>query len=167
MPCLAFNGGKAVKTVHHPTPTPHSSALTSNLTFPDHLRLLPGLVVMPSANDEFACFNKRGLPRGHFFSCRDLYSRGVWVGYLTPEKYGESYEGLASFNQLKTNCKRFSQPYPPTIVGVPGGERSAVCRGCVGSSSQLLTLRELSFVGKTVSGTPPLVPTFRSLHNAI
>jgi hypothetical protein len=109
---------------------------------------------MASTTDEFVCFNRRGKSNGHFFSCHDLYDRGVWVGHLTPDKLSERYKGLPSFNELKTNCKKFNEPYPASIAGVPGDERHAVCRGCVGSQSQLITLREIKFTGKTVSQQP-------------
>ena len=37
---------------------------------------------MPSQGSAYDCFNSHNNPRGHYYSTRELYSRGVWVGYL-------------------------------------------------------------------------------------
>ncbi|KAF2818983.1 hypothetical protein CC86DRAFT_432406, partial [Ophiobolus disseminans] len=57
-------------------------------------------------------FNSHNTPRGHYYSAPNLYSRGVWVGYLAPDKQNTSYLGLPSYNTLKANLKSLSPPFP-------------------------------------------------------
>ena len=97
------------------------------------------------------CFNSFPGPKGHFYATRELFKRGVWIGYLDKSRHSQSYYGLPSFRDLRVNHSKFSIPRPPVTQGVPGEERLAVCRGCAGQNSQLITLTEIKFVGPTVS----------------
>jgi hypothetical protein len=58
----------------------------------------------------FDCFNTQDHPRGHYYSALELFKRGVWIGYLAPERHKESFGGLPSFNNLKGNYKSMSNP---------------------------------------------------------
>jgi hypothetical protein len=100
---------------------------------------------------EFECFNARIGSRGHYYSASALYTCGVWVGYLSPDKQKKQYRGLPSFNELKMNFADMSLPCPPSSVGASGNNRSAVCRGCFGEHSALITLREVQFIKNRVS----------------
>lgn len=99
---------------------------------------------------EYACFNQHPSPRGHYYSTRELHARGIWVGYLAPDRQNKPYLGLPSYNELKANWRNMSLPFPPPYPGTLSGNREAVCRGCFGDQSQLITLRELPFVRNSV-----------------
>lgn len=107
----------------------------------------------------FACFNTQNHPAGHFYSANELYSRGVWIGYLAPDRCIESFRKLPSFSALRTNFKQFSAPFPPAIAGAAREERKAVCRGCIGDDSAVITLREIHFVHNTVSCCSAIIIT--------
>jgi hypothetical protein len=100
---------------------------------------------------EFECFNGHANPRGHYYSAPALYACGVWIGYLAPDKQKKPYCGLPSFNELKANFADMSLPCPPSSEGTSANNRDAVCRGCFGDQSALLTLREVQFVNNRVS----------------
>jgi len=99
----------------------------------------------------YDCFNATLHPKGHFYSAKELFARGVWIGYLSPDRHSESFRGLPSFSTLKANFTKFSPPYPPVINGFVRGERSAVCRGCASSTSALIAFFEIQFVRTSVS----------------
>ncbi|PSN67271.1 hypothetical protein BS50DRAFT_634657 [Corynespora cassiicola Philippines] len=99
-----------------------------------------------SAAETYACFNKHGKRNGHYFSAMHLYDCGVWIGYLAPERHGERFRNLPSFNELKTNSKRYQDAYPPTIPGkVTEGRREAICRACFTEQPATIELMEISF----------------------
>jgi hypothetical protein len=100
---------------------------------------------------EYECFNGLSNARGHYYSASALQARGVWVGYLAPDKQKKQYFGLPSFNELKTNFHDITLPFPPTNEAISASNPIAVCRGCFGEQSALLTLRELHFVHNRVS----------------
>jgi hypothetical protein len=100
---------------------------------------------------EFECFNSLIDSRGHYYSAPALYACGVWVGFLSPDKQKLQYRGLPSFNELKMNFADMSLPCPPSSEGASANNRSAICRGCFGEHSPLLTLREVQFVNNRVS----------------
>jgi hypothetical protein len=58
----------------------------------------------------FDCFNTQDHPRGHYYSALELFKRGIWIGYIAPERHKESFGGLPSFNTLKGNYKSMSNP---------------------------------------------------------
>ncbi|KAH7346115.1 hypothetical protein BKA66DRAFT_447790 [Pyrenochaeta sp. MPI-SDFR-AT-0127] len=93
----------------------------------------------------FDCFNTHRQPRGHFYSANKLYSTGVWIGYLAPERHSESFRELPSFNDLKTKLEIRVALFPPTVGDTHGQTRDAVCRGCVGPNSTVIALREIQF----------------------
>lgn len=95
---------------------------------------------------DFECFSHFSNGTGHYYSAPNLYARGIWIGYLSPEKQKKSYRGLASFRELQANFRDMSLPFPPSTLGSSGSNRDAVCRGCFGAQSGLLTLREMAFV---------------------
>jgi hypothetical protein len=111
----------------------------------------------PTAEDNMAqqastyeCFNKHGRPRGHYYSARELYSRGVWIGYLAPDKQKKPFLECPSYNELKANFANINLPYPPSNPSSSSCNREAVCRGCFGEQSMLLTTREISFAKNRV-----------------
>lgn len=108
------------------------------------------LVMAPSL-PTFTCFSKHNGPQRHYYAASDLYDAGIWVGFLSPERHRESYRSLPSFSKLRLNAKKFNPPFPPPVSGVAREERHAVCRGCLGDESQLITLREIAYITKTVS----------------
>lgn len=101
----------------------------------------------------YDCFNSQTNPRGHLYSANRLFTRGIWIGYLAPDRQGESFRGLPSFQELKFNCAKFSPPHPPVIQGSAGQTRQAVCRGCAASNSAVIPLGEIQFYRKSVSHT--------------
>ncbi|CAO2648041.1 Nn.00g089630.m01.CDS01 [Neocucurbitaria sp. VM-36] len=146
-----------------PMPSPNLSALGSGLTdntttAPRKLEAIdPDITsndtriistAVASSVPMFDCFNTQPHSWGHFYSANELFSRGIWIGYLTPDRHSESFRRLPSFSDLKTNFRKFSTPYPPTITGSVGEERISVCRGCVGDDSAVITLREIQFFQK-------------------
>ncbi|KAF1842122.1 uncharacterized protein K460DRAFT_388882 [Cucurbitaria berberidis CBS 394.84] len=141
-----------------------SSALTSPMLSPSlsalGISLSDDTTTAPGQLEEapllFDCFNTHVHPGGHFYSAHELVLQGVWIGYLSPDRHTERFRNLPSFDNLKTNCKRFSTPFPPTIHGGAGEELSAVCRGCIGDDSAIITLREIQFVGNTKLVIMPL-----------
>ena len=98
------------------------------------------------------CFNPYSQPRGHFHSANRLFERGVWVGFLDKSRHNESFRGLPSFHDLKMNYSRLSAPHPPVVHGVADEERLAVCRGCAGIDSLVISLCEIQFAHNTVCG---------------
>jgi len=140
-----------------------SSALTSPMMSPNLLALETSLSEedttvaftqsSSSANSAglYDCFNITLHPKGHFYSAKELFARGVWIGHLSPDRHSESFRGLPSFSTLKANFAKFTLPYPPVIPGFVRGDRNAVCRGCVSSTSALVAFFELQFVGTSVS----------------
>lgn len=109
------------------------------------------------------CFNPLPNPGGHFYSANHLFARGVWIGYLAPDRQAKSFRGLPSFSQLKQNFSKFTRPHPPAIEGSVGQNRYGVCRGCAESSSALIELREIQFWRKSVSHFPGAVITLDRL----
>lgn len=105
----------------------------------------------PAPPVPYTCFNVHGYLDGHFYSAVEFYKHGVWVGYFSPEKHGERFRGLPSFNELKSNCKRLTPPYPPPVSGKARDKRAAVCRGCCGDKSKVITLEEIPFAPRNVS----------------
>jgi hypothetical protein len=101
----------------------------------------------------FECFSHLSNARGHYYSALAMCARGVWIGYLAPNNQKKSYRGLPSYQDLKTNFVDMNLPCPPSNPGTPANNRGAVCRGCFGEQSALLTLREMSFVKDRVSDT--------------
>jgi hypothetical protein len=101
----------------------------------------------------YDCFNSQPHLKGHFYSANQLYARGVWIGYLAPDRQSQSFRGLPSFHDLKANYAKFTQPYPPVIQGSPRESRNAVCRGCARKESALIAFSEVRFRGKVVSCT--------------
>ncbi|KAF2871964.1 hypothetical protein BDV95DRAFT_594251 [Massariosphaeria phaeospora] len=108
----------------------------------------------PAIESSYECFRWNG--KSHYRSCEELLAAGIWIGYLSWDKHGRSYNKLPSFNQLRANHKNFSPPYPPPTMGSPRDDRQAVCRGCHGPDSQLITLSELSYTNKTKLVIMPL-----------
>lgn len=97
------------------------------------------------------CFNPYADSNGHFYSVNQLFTQGVWIGYLAPDRHRESFRGLPSFNILKSNCSKLVTPYPTATQGLAGQPRHAVCRGCLSATSKVFELREVQFYGKSVS----------------
>jgi hypothetical protein len=108
----------------------------------------------------YDCFNQQLHPKGHFYSANQLYARGIWVGYLSPDRMNEPFRRLPSLSDLKVNYSNFSPPHPPVVKGSARENRNAVCRGCVTASSAVIALSEVQFVGKTVSPPIPTIYTF-------
>ncbi|RMZ71658.1 integral membrane [Pyrenophora seminiperda CCB06] len=142
----------------YPSYSEESSELTSPMMSPN-LRALEtslsegGITIPPTQSsvspkgaDLYDCFNSIPHPKGHFYSAKELFARGVWIGYLSPERHKESFYGLPSFNSLKANFTNFSPPYPPIIHGSVRENRNAVCRGCARSTSGVIALSEIHFV---------------------
>lgn len=115
-------------------------------------------------NSQYECFNKLSSPGGHFYSTRELYARGVWVGYLAPDRQNQAYEDLPSYDELKKNWRNMSLPFPPHNQCASSVDRQAVCRGCVGDTSTLITLRDISYAKDKVS---VLVDRQRPVSNAV
>ncbi|KAJ4377899.1 hypothetical protein N0V83_000729 [Neocucurbitaria cava] len=145
-----------------PMASPSLSAVSSNLTddaatsFETSKTIIREVITdrkrttsraMAPSNPVFDCFNMLNRAEGHFYSVNELFSRGVWIGYLALARHKESFRKLPSFNNLRNNFRTFSPPYPPTITGPVGEERNAVCRGCIGDESVMITLREIGFYG--------------------
>jgi hypothetical protein len=130
--------------------SPRTSLLRSPSPRTRHKTDLKPLITTDNMT-EFECFNARVDSRGHYYSAPALYTCGVWVGYLSPDKQKKQYRGLPSFNELKMNSADMSLPCPPSSEGATANNRSAVCRGCFGEQSVLLTLREIHFVNNRVS----------------
>jgi hypothetical protein len=102
----------------------------------------------------YACFNKHGHLQGHYHSARELYSRGVWVGYLAPDKQKIPYLACPSYKKLRANYINLGLSFPPSDLRSSASSRYAVCRGCLNEQSALLIVRELSFAKDKVSFTP-------------
>ncbi|EMD61099.1 hypothetical protein COCSADRAFT_29370 [Bipolaris sorokiniana ND90Pr] len=102
------------------------------------------------------CFNPYDDSNGHFYSVNQLFTQGVWIGYLAPDRHKESFRGLPSFNVLKSNCAKLIAPYPKATQGLVGQIRHAVCRGCVSATSKVFELREVQFYGKSKLVIMPL-----------
>jgi hypothetical protein len=109
------------------------------------------LPLVENKETEFECFNTLTSARGHYYSAHTLKDRGVWVGYLAPDKHKKQFSGMPSFHDLKTNFTDMALPFPPTNEATSANNRNAVCRGCFGPRSVLLTLCELQFVHNRVS----------------
>lgn len=73
------------------------------------------------------CFKKHDSARGHYHSATELYDRGVWVGFLAPDRQNESYKGLPPYSELKVNCKNMELPYPPATTGSSAKTHLAIC----------------------------------------
>ncbi|KNG49534.1 integral membrane protein [Stemphylium lycopersici] len=110
----------------------------------------------PNSMSFYNCFNSQNNPRGHFYSANRLFTRGIWIGYLAPDRQSESFRGLPSFQELKFNCAKFSPPHPPVIQGSAGQTRQAVCRGCAASNSAVIPLSEIQFYRKSKLVIMPL-----------
>jgi hypothetical protein len=160
--------GKDVDSFNDAAPQQlHPQSFSSSLTFltgssrispvtDAHLSDTPPDTVSKShfaKNDmtQYECFNKLTSTRGHYYSAPVLQACGVWVGYLAPDKHKKQYFGMASFNDLKTNFTNMVLPFPPINEAPSASNRNAVCRGCFGQQSALLTLREVHFVHNRVS----------------
>ncbi|KAG9192846.1 hypothetical protein G6011_11580 [Alternaria panax] len=132
------------------------SAVSSELISP---MMSPGLRALGASLDEEArntspttaydCFNLQPHLKGHFYSANRLFSRGVWIGYLAPDRQNQSFRGLPSFHSLKINFSRCNPPFPPAVQGYPRENRNAVCRGCAREESAFIALSEMQF-GKNV-----------------
>ncbi|KAF2026176.1 hypothetical protein EK21DRAFT_92617 [Setomelanomma holmii] len=105
---------------------------------------------------KYDCFNQLTNPRGHYYSARELYSHGVWVGYLAPDRQNKSYHELPSYNELKANYNAFRLPFPPSAAGKACVIREAVCRSCLGSASTPITMVELPFIKNRSIAIMPL-----------
>jgi hypothetical protein len=101
----------------------------------------------------YDCFNSQPHLKGHFYSANQLFARGIWIGYLAPERQNQSFRGLPSFHDLKDNYSKFTSPHPPTVFGSAREKRNAVCRGCARSEAALIAFREVQFGKKVVSRT--------------
>jgi hypothetical protein len=139
-----------------------SSELTSPMMSP-RLRALETSLYENARNTSssatstaYDCFNSQPHPRGHFYSANQLFARGVWIGYLAPDRQSQSFRGLPSFHDLKSNYAKFVQPHPPIVQGSPRESRNAICRGCAREESALIALSEVQF-GKKVVGCTPIV----------
>ncbi|KAF2738116.1 hypothetical protein EJ04DRAFT_574091 [Polyplosphaeria fusca] len=106
----------------------------------------------------FVCFANGNGPQKHYFSASQLFKAGVWIGYMSSDRRAESYKGLPSYSDLKANkrSQRQDAPCPPTTEGVAGEERHAICRGCHGTGSRVITLREIAYIPKTKLVIMPL-----------
>ncbi|KAI1519498.1 hypothetical protein PtrSN002B_003240 [Pyrenophora tritici-repentis] len=136
----------------------NSSELTSPMLSPNLLALETslseeGMTVASTRSSgsgkstgRYDCFNAMLHPKGHYYSAKELFARGVWIGYLSPDRHNESFRGLPSFGTLKSNFNKFSQPYPTSMHGSVRENRNAVCRGCAKSNSALIALSEIQFV---------------------
>lgn len=113
------------------------------------------------------CFNPHADPNGHFYSVHQLFTQGVWIGYLAPDRHKESFRGLPSFNMLRSNCAKLIAPYPKATQGLVGQNRYAVCRGCVSGTSKVFELREVQFYGKSVSHAPDVLAALGNRSSAI
>ncbi|KAH8642910.1 hypothetical protein IG631_00373 [Alternaria alternata] len=128
------------------------SNVSSELTSP---MMSPGLRALDTSLHEQArnacpttaydCFSSQPHLKGHFYSANQLFQRGVWIGYLAPERQNESFRGLPSFHNLKVNYSKFRPPYPPIVQGSPRENRNAICRGCARDESALIALSEVQF----------------------
>ncbi|CAN9390607.1 unnamed protein product [Alternaria alternata] len=131
---------------------PLRSNMSSELTSP---MMSPGLRALDTSLHEQArnacpttaydCFSSQPHLKGHFYSANQLFQRGVWIGYLAPERQNESFRGLPSFHNLKVNYSKFRPPYPPIVQGSPRENRNAICRGCARDESALIALSEVQF----------------------
>ncbi|RYO67553.1 hypothetical protein AA0113_g4569 [Alternaria arborescens] len=131
---------------------PLRSNVSSGLTSP---MMSPGLRALDTSLHEQArnacpttaydCFSSQPHLKGHFYSANQLFQRGVWIGYLAPERQNESFRGMPSFHLLKVNYSKFSPPYPPIVQGSPRENRNAICRGCARDESALIALSEVQF----------------------
>ncbi|KAF2473175.1 uncharacterized protein BDR25DRAFT_387347 [Lindgomyces ingoldianus] len=113
--------------------------------------------MVPATPAPFACFGKSKDPQKHYRAAEELQRAGVWIGYLANESHGKPYQDMPSFSELRMNCKHISPPYPQPIAGIAQEERHAICRGCYGDRSCLITLREISFTSRHL-------PNDRSLY---
>ncbi|EUC49243.1 hypothetical protein COCMIDRAFT_23033 [Bipolaris oryzae ATCC 44560] len=102
------------------------------------------------------CFNPYDDSNGHFYAVNQLFSQGVWIGYLAPDRHKESFRELPSFYTLKSNYAKLMSPYPRATQGLVGQPRHAVCRGCVSGTSKVFELREVQFYGKSKLVIMPL-----------
>jgi hypothetical protein len=93
----------------------------------------------------YDCFSKHGKSRGHYYSARQLYSHGVWIGYLAKDRQKKRYLECPSYSELKLNFINMRLPYPPPSPSMSSYNRQAMCRGCCNEHSSLLTLREIPF----------------------
>jgi hypothetical protein len=105
----------------------------------------------------YECFNKHGLPQGHYYSACELYSRGVWVGYRAPDKHKKPYLECPSYNELKANFTSLNLPFPLSNPSSSSCNREAVCRGCFGEQSALITTCEMPFAKNRVCFTSLLL----------
>lgn len=97
------------------------------------------------------CFDSLAHSRGHFYSANRLFQRGVWIGYFAPTRQHESFRGLLSFDDLKTNYNECTPPYPPVVQGTAKDNRDAVCRDCFEQEASVISLTEIQFVSRSVS----------------
>ncbi|KAI4930787.1 uncharacterized protein J4E92_004619 [Alternaria infectoria] len=104
----------------------------------------------------YDCFNSQPHLKGHFYSANQLFARGVWIGYLAPDRQSQSFRGLPSFHDLKANYKKFTPPHPPIVSGSPRENRNAVCRGCAREDSAVIAFSEVQFGPKVKVVIMPL-----------
>ncbi|KAI4698216.1 uncharacterized protein J4E84_001352 [Alternaria hordeiaustralica] len=104
----------------------------------------------------YGCFNSQPHLKGHFYSANQLFARGVWIGYLAPDRQSQSFRGLPSFHDLKANYKKFTPPHPPIVSGSPRENRNAVCRGCAREDSAVIAFSEVHFGPKVKVVIMPL-----------
>lgn len=130
-----------------------SSPLSSPMTLPpiSSSSGTPPQCAADNTTSQFQCFNQVSNSHGHYYSAPTLHARGVWIGHLAPDAQKRSYRGLPSYSQLKANFNDISLPFPPSSASTAVKNREAVCRGCLGEQSALLTLREIPFVKNRVS----------------
>ncbi|KAF2712658.1 hypothetical protein K504DRAFT_372081 [Pleomassaria siparia CBS 279.74] len=65
-----------------------------------------------------ACFAGREGLHLHETATRKLCKAGVWIGYLSSERWKDSYLDYPSFTELSSNCENLHQPFPPPISGL-------------------------------------------------
>jgi hypothetical protein len=133
-----------------PMRSPGLAALETSLEDEAVAAAAPGSTTASQNKGIYNCFNTQMHPKGHFYSANQLYARGIWIGYLSPDRMNEPFRGLPSFNKLKVNFSKFSPPHPQPVQGTARENRNAVCRGCVTSTSAVIALSEIQFFGKTV-----------------
>ncbi|KAH6858975.1 hypothetical protein BKA58DRAFT_51143 [Alternaria rosae] len=144
---------------------PARRSASSELTSP---MISPGLRALQTSMEEsrntsprknsisYCCFNSQPHLKGHFYSANQLFARGVWIGYLAPDRQSQSFRGLPSFHDLKANYKKFNPPHPPIVQGSPRENRNAVCRGCAREDSAVIAFSEVQFGPKVKAVIMPL-----------
>ncbi|KAF1830496.1 hypothetical protein BDW02DRAFT_633596 [Decorospora gaudefroyi] len=127
------------------TMSPSLNALQVSLTDEAVAAVEVKAAVSNSSTDRYDCFGLQLDPKGHFYAANKLYARGIWIGYLDPHRWTESFRGLPSWSELKHNHASFTPPFPPSEFGTPRKSRDAICRGCASKDSGIITFNEIHF----------------------